>query len=195
VLFALAVLGLPAVLMFRDEPAIPPPLLGALPAFNMVSQEGEPVTPAHLLGQVVVLDFIFTRCPDVCPIMTSQMAALQHSLPAQPFGGAPLRLVSVSVDPDHDTPPILKAYAAKFGADLNSWTFLTGTSADVGDLADGLMQALVKTPAGAAGDVPAITHSQRMVLIDATGQVRGFYETDQPGLDALVDALEGIAGE
>jgi cytochrome oxidase Cu insertion factor (SCO1/SenC/PrrC family) len=127
--------------------------------------------------------------------MTSQMAALQRSLPAHPFGGAPLRLVSVSVDPDYDTPPILKAYATRFGADLASWTFLTGTSAEVGELASGLMQALVKTPAGATGDVPAITHSQRMVLIDPNGQVRGFYETDQPGLDALVYALEGIAGE
>ncbi len=192
VLFAVLVIGGPTLALVLDRPAPAPEVYGGVPAFSLVSHAGAPVTPAHLQGKVVVLDFIFTRCPDVCPVMTSQMVALQRALPDRPFGGAELHLVSVSVDPTHDTPPVLQAYAARFGADLSSWTFLTGTPAEVYALSEGLAQALVTRP---GDDVPDITHSQRMVLIDPAGRVRGFFPTDQPGLDALVDALEGIAAE
>lgn len=191
-LFALVVLGGPTLALVLDRPPPAPEVYGEVPAFSLVSHAGEAVTPTQLRGKVVVLDFIFTRCPDVCPVMTSQMVALQRALPDKPFGGAPLHLVSVSVDPTFDTPPVLTEYAAKYGADLSSWTFLTGGAADVTALSEGLAQALVTRP---GGDVPDITHSQRMVLIDPAGRVRGFFPTDQPGLDALVAALEGIAAE
>lgn len=192
--FALLMLVPPAVLVWQRAQLEAPPDFGPVPAFSMVSQDGAPVTDADLAGEVVVLDFIFTRCPDVCPVMTSQMVALQRSLPERPFGGAPLHLVSVSVDPTHDTPPVLQAYARKYGADTARWRFLTGTTADVTALSEGLAQALVTRPTDGA-EAPDITHSQRMLLIDPRGHVRGFFPTDEAGLAALVDGIEAIAAE
>ena len=192
--FALLMLVPPAVLLVERRRVEAPPDFGPVPGFQLVSHEGASFSASDLTGKVVVLDFIFTRCPDVCPVMTTQMVALQRALPEHPFGGPKLHLVSVSVDPTHDTPPVLSAYADKYGADLSHWTFLTGTQVDVDTLSEGLAQALVTRP-GAEGDAPDITHSQRMLLLDPNGHVRGFFPTDEEGLAALVDAIEGIALE
>jgi protein SCO1/2 len=192
--FALLMLVPPAVMVVQRAQIEAPADYGPVPAFQMVSHQGAPFGPADLQGKVVVLDFIFTRCPDVCPVMTSQMVALQRALPERPFGGPELHLVSVSVDPTHDTPPVLTAYAEKFGADLSSWTFLTGSQADVNALSEGLAQALVTLPSE-EGETPNITHSQRMLLLDTQGHVRGFFPSDQEGLDALVAAMEAVAAE
>lgn len=192
--FALLMLVPPAVLLVDREQVEAPPDYGPIPGFQLVSHEGAPFGAADLTGKVVVLDFIFTRCPDVCPTMTTQMVALQRALPDRPFGGPQLHLVSVSVDPTHDTPPVLAAYAEKYGADLSHWTFLTGTQIDVDTLSEGLAQALVRRP-DAESDAPDITHSQRMLLLDPAGHVRGFFPTDEAGLTELVAAIEGVAVE
>ncbi|MEC7948543.1 MAG: SCO family protein [Myxococcota bacterium] len=192
-LFALLMLVPPAVLLgLRSQVAVPEDY-GPMPSFSLVSHAGAPFTNADLAGDVVVLDFIFTRCPDVCPLMTTQMVALQRALPARPFGGPRLQLVSVSVDPMHDTPPVLQAYAERYGADLGPWTFLTGSPGDISALSEGLAQALVARPTD--DEAPDITHSQRLLLIDPSGHVRGFFQTDAAGLDGLVAAIEGIAAE
>lgn len=192
--FALLMLVPPAVLVWQRAQIETPEDYGPVPAFSLVSHEGAPFGPEDVQGKVVVLDFIFTRCPDVCPLMTSQMVALQRALPERPFGGPELHLLSVSVDPTHDTPPVLQAYAQKYGADTDHWTFLTGSQADVNAMSEGLAQALVTRPTDGA-EVPDITHSQRMLLLDPAGHVRGFFPTDEAGLDALVQAIEGVAAE
>ena len=189
-LFAIAVIAFPTAVLLKPAPP-PPPDFGPVPEFTMVSQDGESFTAANFSGSTTVLDFIFTRCPDVCPVMTSQMAALQRTLPPSPFGGPPLQLVSVSVDPAHDTPPVLRAYAAKYGAELSQWAFLTGTEAGVTAFSEGLAQALVRIPEDT--DVPNITHSQRLLLIDTSGHIRGFFPTDREGLDGLTEAIEALA--
>lgn len=193
IFFALLMLAPPAALLGLREQVEAPEDYGPMPSFSMVNHAGAPFTNADLAGNVVVLDFIFTRCPDVCPLMTTQMVALQRALPARPFGGARLQLVSVSVDPMHDTPPVLQAYAERYGADLGQWTFLTGSPSDTSSLSEGLAQALVTRPTD--GESPDITHSQRLLLIDPRGHVRGFFPTDATGLDGLVAAIEGIAVE
>lgn len=193
--FALLMLVPPAVLVWEQARIESPEDYGPAPAFSMVSQDGAPFSPADLQGKVVVMDFIFTRCPDICPVMTSQMVALQRSLPKRPFGGPELHLVSVSVDPTHDTPPVLQAYAQKYGADTGHWTFLTGSAADVNALSEGLAQALVTRPTEDGAAAPDITHSQRMLLLDPEGHVRGFFPADEAGLEALVHAIEGVAAE
>ena len=194
VVFALLMLVPPAYLVVERAQIEAPADFGPAPDFQMVAQDGTPFSRRDLAGKVVVLDFIFTRCPDICPLMTTQMVALQRALPSRPFGGPALHLVSVSVDPTHDTPPVLSAYAEKYGADLSQWTFLTGTESDVTALSEGLAQALVTRPTPGE-EPPDITHSQRMLLLDPSGHVRGFYPSDEQGLDALVAAIEGIAVE
>src|SRR5580692_5689518 len=105
-----------------------PQVYGHLPAFHLVNEQGQPVTQSSLLGHVTVVDFIFTRCPSSCPRLTARMAELQGRL-ARSKSGA--RLVSISVDPENDTPAVLAAYAARAQADPGRWSFLTGTAQDV----------------------------------------------------------------
>src|ERR1700722_18134393 len=110
------------------RPPPPLPVLGAVPPFHLVDERGAPYGSDAMLGHVTVVDFVFTRCPSSCPRLTARMGELQARLRAD---GSGARLVSFSVDPDNDTPPVLRAYAAKAGADLERWTFVTGPADDV----------------------------------------------------------------
>src|SRR5712691_1817747 len=116
----LALLG--ARLVGRATPE--PPRLATLPAFRLVERSGRAVALADLRGQPWVADFIFTQCAGACPAMTARMARLRRELPAG------IRSVSFTVDPAHDTAPVLARYAAAFGAD-EGWLFLTGPQADL----------------------------------------------------------------
>jgi cytochrome oxidase Cu insertion factor (SCO1/SenC/PrrC family) len=98
------------------------PVYGAVPDFVLTDQAGRPVRRADLEGNVWVASFIFTNCPDECPLMTAQMAQLQSDLAHVPH----LRFVSISVDPERDTPAVLSQYAHRFNADPARWLFLTG---------------------------------------------------------------------
>jgi cytochrome oxidase Cu insertion factor (SCO1/SenC/PrrC family) len=97
-------------------------MYGLLPDFALTDQRGRPVHRADLQGNVWVASFMYTGCADECPVMTAEMARLQSDLAAIPD----VRLVSISVDPDRDTPAILSQYAARFDADPDRWLFLTG---------------------------------------------------------------------
>jgi protein SCO1 len=98
------------------------PIYGAVPDFALTDQTGRPVRKADLEGNVWVASFIFTSCPDECPLMTAEMAQLQSDLAHVPD----LRLVSITVDPEHDIPAVLSHYAERFNADPARWLFLTG---------------------------------------------------------------------
>lgn len=144
-----------------------PPVLGAVPAFELTERSGTAVRSQDLAGSVWIAGFIFTRCPDVCPALTSHMADLQRSLD----GSDPVRLVSFSVDPAHDTPDVLRGYADRAGA-RPGWLFVTGPRDQIATLLkDGFHLAF-------ADDGPPaspITHSDRLVLVDRELQIRGYY--------------------
>ena len=144
------------------------PDLGTVPPFALTERAGTPLGAADLAGHVWVADFVFTRCPDFCPALTTRMAGLQKALPA---GRDPIRLVSFSVDPAHDGPDVLREYAARAGAG-DAWLFLTGPRAAVAALLrDGFHVAW-------ADDGPPtspITHSDRFVLVDRQLRIRGYY--------------------
>ena len=126
------------------------------------------MTAEDLVGQVWVANFIFTRCPDVCPLLTTRMAQLQDTFAA---AASPVRLVSFSVDPAHDTPEVLRDYAAHAGA-RTAWLFVTGPRDRMAALLrDGFRVAY------AADGPPAapITHSDRFVLVDRALRIRGYY--------------------
>jgi protein SCO1/2 len=163
VLLIAAVVG--AWLALRPAPL---PVLGTLPEFALVERAGTAVGSRDLAGGVWIADFVFTRCPDFCPALTARMAGLQKALPRD---GEPVRLVSFSVDPAYDTPEVLRAYAARAGADP-TWLFLTGArEAVAGLLRDGFKVAW------ADGGPPTspITHSDRFVLVDRALRIRGYY--------------------
>ena len=149
------------------------PVLGTVPEFSLVERAGTPLGSRELAGRVWVADFVFTRCPDFCPALTARMAGLHKALPKD---GDRVRLVSFSVDPAHDTPEILRAYADRAGAD-DAWLFLTGPR----DAVAGLLRDGFKV-AWADGGPPTspITHSDRFVLVDRTLRIRGYYHWTDP---------------
>jgi protein SCO1/2 len=148
-------------------------VLGVVPAFSLTERAGTPVTQDALRGKVWIADFIFTRCPDVCPVLTTRMRGLQKTLDA---ARAEVALVSFTVDPGHDTPEVLRTYATAHGA-APGWLFVTGDRDVIaGLLRDGFHVAF-------ADDGPPsgpITHSDRFVLIDEQLRIRGYYHGDDP---------------
>lgn len=159
-------------LVRRTPPVPPPPVLSEVPEFTLTGHDGETVTREHLLGQPWVADLIFTRCVLACPVMTGKMAILDRELPEG------VRLVSVTVDPEHDDAEVLAEYASRFEAS-DRWHFLTGERMEIYQLAgEGLRLPYDPNPPLVElrpGD--NIYHSSRFVLVDAEGQVRGYYET------------------
>lgn len=150
-----------------------PPPQRELPDFALsaTSSDGKarPLRRASLLGRVWVADFVFTRCTGPCPILSARMARAQDRLPAS------VGLISFSVDPDHDTPSVLAAYAARYGADPARWLFVTGPKAEITRLVkDGFLLPVAENAAARPGE--RVAHSSRFVLIDAQARVRGWYD-------------------
>jgi protein SCO1/2 len=149
------------------------PVHWPLPAFALVDQDGRPQTLGGLRGRPWIADFIFTRCGGVCPLLTARVAKLQPRLPAG------TRIVSFTVDPEHDQPAVLARYARDVGAGPH-WLFLTGPREDLYRLAtDGFKLAAMELPAGdpRAADGPFL-HSAKLVLVDGEGRVRGYYDSE-----------------
>lgn len=144
------------------------PVLADLPAFEFTNSQGKKVGKKDLLGKVWVADFIFTRCGGTCPILSAHMADLQKAfLPRED-----LKLVSFTVDPEHDKPKVLAKYAAKFNAS-SAWEFLTAPQKRTAELmSKGFLLA------GGGGD--EIAHSFRFVLVDKEGRIRGYYAVQEP---------------
>jgi protein SCO1/2 len=173
---ATAVLGLllatGLVATRRPEPL---PRLGALPDFTFTRENGQPFGRAQLQGRPWVANFIFTRCPTICPVFTQKMARVQQHTARH---GEGLRLVSFSVDPDYDTPERLTAYAAKYGAQPARWSFLTGDYTRLkSTIVDGFKVAMGRHNEDAQ-DILGIFHGTHFVLVDASGEIRGYYNSD-----------------
>lgn len=151
------------------------PTLGPIAPFKLTEHTNREFDSASLAGKVWVADFMFTTCPGPCPRMTSQMHQVQMALEGQG-----IQLVSFTVDPDHDTPEALAAYAQKFKASPGVWHFLTGAKADLNHLAKDVFKLGVVDG--------SLEHSTRFVLIDRTGQMRGYYLTSEP--DAIPRLIE-----
>ncbi|MBI4604540.1 MAG: DUF420 domain-containing protein [Planctomycetes bacterium] len=172
------------------------PVLGAVPAFVLTGPDGRPFDSRSLEGKVWVANFIFTHCGDTCPRMTAQMHRLQVALKASGSLSGAVRLVSFSVDPERDVPEVLDGYLARFGADRALWTFLTGD----GDAIARLCREGFRLPLGVAGttheplDASDLAHSDRFVLVDAAGRVRGSYSPiSEDGEEELRRLLAGVA--
>jgi protein SCO1/2 len=170
----LGVIGTGLLAKFRQDPL---PVYYDTPAFTLVDQDGKPFTREHLKGKVWVADFIFTTCPGACPKMTMKMSGLQKAVPARD-----VHFESFTVDPDRDTPEVLKRYGQGFDADPARWHFLTGEKSKLFDTAAGLK--LTAAPAGQFG--PEIVHAEKFLLVDGAGRVRGIYDsTDEQALKKL----------
>ena len=144
---------------------------GSVPAFQLVNQNGQPFGSAQLTGKIWIADFIYTTCPGPCPMISSRMSELQ-----KPLEKTDVHLVSFSVDPDKDTPQVLRSYAEKWQAEPGRWDFLTGPKSGIYKLSHDGFKLAVSDGSDAQG-IPV--HSTRMVLVDRHGQIRGYYDATE----------------
>ena len=170
-----------------DPPELP--VLSTLPAFALIDQSNQPYGSADLRGKIWVADFIFTRCPDMCPMLSAAMASLQRDLDREKLWDR-VRLVSFSVEPDHDSPEVLREYAAKLRAGAH-WAFLTGSRQDIWQLSqEGFKLPAAESPPDAGNP---ILHSNKFVLSDAEGRIRGYYNaTDAQDRQRLLRDLRTL---
>jgi protein SCO1/2 len=152
---------------------------GKVPPFQLINQEGRAFGSADLNGKIWIADFIFTMCPGPCPLISSRMSELQ-----KPLENTDVHLVSFSVDPEHDTPAILRGYAEKLQAKPRRWDFLTGSKSAIYDLSRNGFKLAV---ADGSTENGTPVHSTRVVLIDRAGEIRGYYDATAP--DAVTKLL------
>jgi protein SCO1/2 len=155
------------------------------PTFSLIDQEGKPFGSEQLRGKPYVAAFIFTHCATSCPMMTQKMAKLQKAVPDKNVG-----FVSFTVDPERDTPEVLRQYAKNANADAARWHFLTGSPEQLAAVAAGMKSAAVKATDGS----DQFIHSDRFMLIDGDGQVRGTYRNSEPeAMDQLAKDAAKLA--
>ncbi|MFB3819717.1 MAG: SCO family protein [Candidatus Methylomirabilales bacterium] len=165
---------------------------GEVPDFALTERSGRTITRADLLGKVWIANFIYTQCTETCPLQSVKVAQLQ----AEFRGEKDLRLVSITVDPERDTPEVLARYAERYQADLERWLFLTGPKRALYHLAaDGFKlnvvdpddrneargQFLGPRPAFAShGSKGLVIHSSRLVLVDRLARIRAYHQPADP---------------
>jgi len=204
-LLILVLIGAVGVLWFWQGPAIRSWLSGKRPGealdvfgnvtdFSLIERSGRQVGLLDLAGKVWITNFIYTHCPDTCPLQTAQMAKLQADFAEEKA----LRLVSITVDPERDTVLVLSQYAKRYGADPERWLFLTGEKKTIYRLALESFRLSVVDPAEGVkswlfGPIPVLAHhgemgkqfihSSRFVLVDRQARIRGYYQSAEE--DAL----------
>ena len=156
------------------------PILFEVPDFTLTNQSGQVVTRSDLRGQVWIADIIFTLCGGPCPEMTRRMADLQAAIPA----GQPVKFVTLTTHPEHDSPAVLQSYAGRFLAQPGRWQFLTGTKKQIADLAVGGLKltALEKEADKREKLDDLFIHSTLFVLIDQQARARAVFESDDPAM-------------
>ena len=172
----------------------PLPVMGNVSDFMLTNQLGRVVTLADLRGQVWVADIIFTRCPGACAKMTREMSQLQSTLPPN----QPVKFLSLTADPEYDTPEVLSEYAKKFGAAPERWQFLTGKKLDVYRLATkGLLLAVDDVKADErTSPNDLFLHSTHFVVVDKQGGVRGGFDGTEPSSrQKIVEAIQTLLRE
>jgi protein SCO1/2 len=199
-----------AVWLMRDRPSAtvvarsmsevqsasePLPVLFDTPKFSLTNQDGQAFDDAKLRGHVWVADFIFTHCASFCPVMTNAMYQFQQR--SAQAGLADVRMASFTVDPDRDTPPVLKGYAHTNGADESRWSFLTGPQKAMWDVSMGMKLSVGPGDTSLGGSAGMqVMHSSHFLLVDRAGHVRGVYDfKDAAYLDKLVADAKMLSAE
>src|SRR5215813_15051981 len=144
---------------------------GSVPEFTLVNQDGKNFGSTDLRGKIWIADFVYTTCPGPCPMISSRMSELQ-----KPLEKTDVHLVSFSVDPEKDTPQVLRGYADRLQADPARWDFLTGPKSVIYKLSHDGFKLAVSDGTGEQG-IPI--HSTRMVLVDRHGDIRGYYDATE----------------
>jgi protein SCO1/2 len=160
-----------------------------IPAFTFINQYGDSTGSKNLDGSIYVADFFFTSCPSICPVMQRNMLNIYNAFK----DSANFKIVSFTIDPKHDTAPVLKKYADKLGVTGNTWWFLNGDRDAVYQLATKSYLVAVTQDSTAAG---GYVHQGYFVLIDKQKRIRGAYDgTDMKQVDQLIADIKILKAE
>jgi protein SCO1 len=171
---------------------------GDAPSFALTDQLDRTVRSDDLRGKIVVADFIYTNCPDVCPLLSFHMKELQEQLRREGLLGSRVQLLSFTTDPAQDTPSVLRAYAERYQADAQSWRFLTGREEEMTSLIEhGFHLAVQRVPMpgeshsghdSADSERPSyeVMHGSRFALLDQQWRIRGWYDGQDLDIDRVV---------
>lgn len=169
----------------------PPPVVGTVPEFSLIGPSGNAFGSKELAQKTYIASFIFTRCQSFCPMIVQHLVQLQKRVLHEKI---PLTIVSFTVDPEFDTPSVLKSYAEKVGADPSTWTFLSGSRDAITTIVEKGFTVGVGAPTVVNG-LMDIAHSQKLILVDGRGQIRGFYNASPEGIDEIFARAESVVGE
>ncbi len=194
-LLALVIVGIGVTFVFFAKPktpALPLPVYSQIADFTLTNQTGRAVSLADFKGRIWIADIIFTRCAGPCSAMTRQMAELLTTLPAA------VQCVTLTTDPEFDTPAVLNSYGEQFKANFARWQFLTGSKREIGRLAiDGLKLTALDVPAEKRTDAADLfVHSTIFVLVDKQARVRGTFESAEPDFKTkILGAIQQLERE
>ena len=182
--FVTGLLGLAVLLGWLQKNNLPPaplPVISRVADFSLTNQDGKITTLADLTNHVWVADIIFTRCAGPCPRLTMQMKSLSEKLPAS----STAKLVTLTTDPEFDTPEVLKKYGSRINADFGRWNLLTGTKKEIAALGSGSLklssQPVKLEDQKSVADL--FIHGTIFVVVDRHAQMRGYFETGGDGVD------------
>ena len=192
VLLMLGIVGAGLYKWRRDQTAERLPVYYDAPHFSLVDQNNRPFSEKDLRGRVWICDLIFTQCAGPCPAMTKNMCQLQKLL-----SDPRVHFLSISIDPDNDTPEVLRKYAASFSADEKRCTFLTGDKNTIYETARGLkMGADPAQPGSATPAAQPPSHDTHFLLVDADGHIRGIFNMkDGESVRQLADQTRLLLAE
>ena len=164
IIYGIVAVMLLVTFLFKESSTLDDlPISGSVPDFEFTDSNGETITREDMEGKVWVADFIFTTCTMACPIMTGNMNIIHKSFKDDNN----VRIISISVYPEYDTPEVLKEYASRYNANTDRWHFLTGPEESV--------KNIIKTGFKIGDYEDIIFHSEKFALVDLRGNIRGYY--------------------
>lgn len=154
-----------------------------VPDFTMTSHDNEEIAGELMENKITVVDFFFTSCPDICPVMSSELGRVNEIFKDK----TAVQIFSFTVDPAYDTPQVLNAYAKEYGAEGGQWKFLTGEKEEIYSLARCGFLLPVQDGDGSKAD---FIHSEKIILVDGQKRIRGYYDgTDREEIDRLITEI------
>jgi protein SCO1/2 len=175
----------------KKQPVSLPPKGKAIADFTLLNQAGQEVSLSTFKGQVWIANFVFTTCPSICPQVTRSVAGLQKELDRHKND---TKLVTFTVDPETDTPDVLKKYGEKYGADFSRWSFLTAPSVeDMRTVVEGNFKTAMGDKRINSAGMYDIAHTTKLVLVDQEGNHRGYFASDSQGIGHLLEASNALS--
>ncbi len=182
-----------AFVYFRNGKDSRLPAYWSVPDFQLIAHDGKPFGLKDLKGKIWVAEFFFASCAGICPIMNQNMTEVQKAFADNPD----VVIVSITVDPKNDTPEVLREYRQNFNAMDGKWFFLTGDKKAIYRLArHGFKVAAEEVPPQEEGGATDFIHSDRFILVDRQGRIRGYYNgTDKEQVQKLIADIRKLLGE